>query len=120
MKKDFTPGEWKQSHRKIPNNKKGMYDTQIYTEDGETIATVSWYPRPQEKGIQDGKNVLITGTYREANAKLIACAPTLLEALEELIQVKEWKDKYGKDAQYLKAQPIAWENAKKVLEKALT
>jgi len=23
MKKDFTPGEWKQSHRKIPNNKKG-------------------------------------------------------------------------------------------------
>lgn len=120
MKKDFTPGEWKQSHRKIQNNKKGMYDTQIYTEDGETIATVSWYPRSQEKGTHEGKPVLITGTYREANAKLIACAPELLGALEELIQVKEWKDKYGKDAQYLKAQPIAWENAKKVLEKALT
>lgn len=56
----------------------------------------------------------------EANAKLIASAPDLLEALEELIQVKEWKDKYGKDAQYLKAQPIAWENAKKALEKALS
>lgn len=41
-----------------------------------------------------------------------------LDTLNELVQVKEWKEKYGKDAQYLKAQPIAWSNAEKVLKKS--
>lgn len=40
------------------------------------------------------------------------------EALEELVQVKIWKDKNGKDEHYLKTQPVAWENAIKALENA--
>ncbi len=56
----------------------------------------------------------------EYNAKLFIASKDLLEALQELIQVKEWKEKYGKDEQYLKAQPTAWSNAQKAIEKALT
>lgn len=80
MKKEFTPGEWFQSHRQIPNDPDGMYATQVYTEDGETICSLDWCPKPKQKGIHDGQPVMITGTYREANAKLIASAPDLLEA----------------------------------------
>jgi len=54
----------------------------------------------------------------KANARLICAAPDLCEALEELIQVKDWKDKNGKDEHYLKAQPVVWENARKALAKA--
>lgn len=54
----------------------------------------------------------------EANAKLIAASPALLEALQELLQVKEWKDKHGKDEHYLKAQPSAWSNAIAAIQKA--
>lgn len=41
----------------------------------------------------------------------------LKEAISELIQVKDWKDKYGKDEHYLKAMPIAWENVRKLIQK---
>ena len=40
------------------------------------------------------------------------------EALEELIQLKDWKDKNGKDEHYTKEQSIAWDNARKSIEKA--
>ena len=56
----------------------------------------------------------------KATANLMANSYELLQALHELIQVKEWKDKYGKDEHYLKAQPTAWNSAKEVLEKALS
>jgi uncharacterized protein YegP (UPF0339 family) len=72
-----TPGEWYQSHRKIPNNKEGNYATQVYTENGETIATLSWYAMPKD---ENGS----IGTYRDANAKLIAAAPNLLSVLLKL------------------------------------
>ena len=55
----------------------------------------------------------------KANAKLIAAAPKLLEALQNLVELKESKDKSGKGENYLKSQPIAWENAKKAISKAL-
>ena len=38
-------------------------------------------------------------------------------ALEELVQVKEYKDKYGKDERYEEAKKQAWKNAKRVLNK---
>lgn len=41
----------------------------------------------------------------------------LKEALSELIQVKDWKDKHGKDEHYLKAISIAWENVRKLIQK---
>lgn len=86
MKKEFTPNEWIYSHREIPNDEDGMYATQIHTEDGETIASISWYPKPKEKGIHDGKNVLIQGTYRDKNAQLISASPNMLEALMDLVR----------------------------------
>lgn len=86
METKFTPGKWLQSHREIPNDEDGMYATQVYTEDGETIATLAWYPKPKVKQIINGKEMLVTGTYREANAKLIAAAPDLLEACLSMIK----------------------------------
>jgi len=68
--KGFTPGPWSQSHRE---RRDGMYSAEVYCEAGETIASVAWYPVVLGGGV--------TGTNREANARLIASAPTLLEAL---------------------------------------
>jgi hypothetical protein len=67
-----TPGPWLQSHR--PNGT-GMYNTQVYTSDGQTICTLHWYPRPK-----DANGAI--GTYREDNARLIAASPEMLEACE--------------------------------------
>ena len=41
----------------------------------------------------------------------------LIEALHELVQLKDWKDKNGKDEHYVRSQPAAWENARKALAK---
>jgi hypothetical protein len=41
----------------------------------------------------------------------------LVGALEQLVQLKKWKDKNGKDEHYEKSQPIAWINAKEALAK---
>ena len=73
MKTKHTPGEWYQSHRKQND---GMYSTQVYDKEGETICTLEWYPVDEGNGV--------TSTAREANAKLIAAAPDLLEALKSL------------------------------------
>ena len=78
MKTNHTPGQWHQSHREIPNNEDGMYATQIYTADGETIATISWYPKPEVNGLIE--------TYRGANARLIVCAPEMLSAMIEFCE----------------------------------
>jgi hypothetical protein len=39
----------------------------------------------------------------------------LLNALYELVSLKKWKEEFGKDEWYLEKQPLAWENAEKVL-----
>lgn len=73
-----TPLPWKQSHRR---KRTGMYSTQVYCADGETIAEIDWYPRPAGNGA--------VSTYREANAAFIARACNshylLTEALREAV-----------------------------------
>ena len=39
----------------------------------------------------------------------------LRSVLSDLVQLKDWKDKYGKDEHYLNAQPGAWESARKAI-----
>ena len=39
----------------------------------------------------------------------------LTEALENLVFVKDHKEKHGKDKMYLELQPLAWEAARKAL-----
>lgn len=73
-----TPGKWIQSHRKRPDSKKGYYSTQVYTEDGETIATIHYYPKPIENNV--------IGNYRDANALLISKAPQILEMLKRMMK----------------------------------
>lgn len=76
-----TLGKWFQAHRK---SKHGEYSTEVFCENGETICTLAWYPKPKEKAAVNGKLVLTTGTYREANAKLISKAPEMFELLKEI------------------------------------
>lgn len=112
MKTKHTPGKWYQSHRQIPNDENGGYATQVYTEDGETIATLHWYPMPPQKEIHNGKEVSVTGTYRSANARLIAAAPELLEALIEIDRL------YGDRSDYIGEYKKAWEKTKAAIKKA--
>lgn len=55
----------------------------------------------------------------KATANLMASAKVLFDALNELIQVKEYKDNNGKDEHYLNAKDIAWDNAKKAIKNAI-
>ena len=56
----------------------------------------------------------------EKLTKLFVSSHKLLDALQQLLIVKEYKDKNGKDEIYLKSQPIAWELAKKAVFEALS
>ena len=49
------------------------------------------------------------------NAKLIAAAPALHEALSALVELKKHKIVNGKDDKYLNEQPKAWARAKEIL-----
>ena len=40
----------------------------------------------------------------------------LIEILTRLVDLKEYKDKYGKDEHYLQEQPLLWEKAKTLLK----
>jgi hypothetical protein len=67
-----TPGPWFQEHRKKAN---GMYATEVFDKEGQTIATLAWHSK---------KIGNVTITDREANARLIAAAPDLLDALQKI------------------------------------
>lgn len=82
-----TPGPWFQSHRKSVY---GWYQTEVYTADGEVVATVAWYPRTL--------NDKSTTTDREANARLIAAAPELLEACQTIAEWLRREDEGFPDA----------------------
>lgn len=71
MNAQHTPGPWQAKHRA---GKDGMFRTEIFSSEFGGIATCNWTPKNCGNGV--------TGTYREANARLIAAAPDLLEALK--------------------------------------
>jgi len=105
-----TKGKWHMMKKGF-DRKQNQNLIQIYAtnEDLEMICQV-W---------NDGLLHARTQNY-DANAKLICSSPELLEALYELISLKKYKDEFGKDEWYLEKQPLAWINAQKVLEEALT
>jgi hypothetical protein len=74
MNEQFTPGKWSFAHRKTAD---GMFSTEVFCEAGKTVATLAWYPKPTVNGV--------TGTYREGNARLIAAAPEMLDALRRAV-----------------------------------
>ena len=69
-----TPGPWLHAHREGTD---GSYRTEVFSEQFGGIATCDWTPEQLGNGV--------TGTYREANARLIAAAPKLLSSLTALL-----------------------------------
>ena len=83
----YTPGPWNFAHRRRYD---GMYDTEIFDSEGNTVATAAWYALPKT---HEG----MTSTNRMENARLIAAAPDLLEALKSFAGVENfagWHPKY--------------------------
>lgn len=77
MSTPYTPGPWKTEYRKGAD---AMYRAEIFSEQHGGIATCAWTPKHCGNGV--------TETYREANARLIAAAPELLEALIAITTVR--------------------------------
>ena len=76
-----TPGPWGVSHAGATTNK-GVHTDGFFigTEDGQMVCDL--YFKTQDGGLQQFVNA-------EANARLIAAAPDLLEALEDALVVLE-------------------------------
>ena len=72
MKSKHTKGPWFHSYRERPN---GTYAEEVYDDKGETIAICAWY------------SVHLDNEANEANAQLIAAAPDMAEALQEMMGV---------------------------------
>jgi hypothetical protein len=98
MSAAHTPGPWSSKHRQGAD---GMYRTEVFSDLHGGIATCDWTP----KHCGDG----VTGTYREANARLIAVAPELLDALQAMTEIAEWTIRFspipeGADGPIIKAR----------------
>ena len=99
-----TPGPWE--------NEGGDNSSIDMILPNDTVISHSRYSRFTDLFVMEREEM-------EANMNLIAAAPDLLEALQNLVQLKEWKDRNGKDEHYKKAQPIAWDAARAAISKAL-
>ena len=77
MTVQHTPGPWFHAHRK---GNDAMFRTEVFSEQHGGIATCDWTPKHCGNGV--------TATYREANARLIAAAPDLLEALCAMVSAQ--------------------------------
>jgi hypothetical protein len=102
-----TKGKWEMSHQPILSN--GLY---IQTVDKSHKNT---FIGEVGGGLQSPQEI-------EANAKLIASAPDLLEALQDLTNSDLFSNIVHINARAggKKQLVIAWEKAQKALEKALT
>jgi hypothetical protein len=111
MTPKFTKGEWQLPHFVTRKSEKDCACGFVLNESIETsVCTINCN--------QDKEEPQIPLEQVKANAFLICASKDIYFALEHLIQLKDWKDKHGKDEHYLKAQPIAWDNARKALKKA--
>lgn len=89
METNHTQGNWH------------AHDGQIYPEQtGATVALIPYFDKDNEQ--------------HQANSKLIAAAPDMLEAL---IKCRQWFDNHGKD--YEIGLPNCFINAKGAIDKAL-
>ena len=84
LREAATPGPWDTEYREREN---GMYGQDVFTsENGETIATIAWYPKPLGNGV--------TSTYRADNAAYIVAAcnavPELVQRIRELEAQCDW------------------------------
>ena len=75
----YTPGPWLHAHREGAD---GMFRTEVFSSEYGGIAICDWTPKHIGNGV--------TATYRVANARLIAAAPDLLEALQALSALPEY------------------------------
>lgn len=87
------------------------------------IESVFGVPRDRGKTLAGALSVLNARLSKEAVANnatvqsLTAEVSRLRAALSNLVYVKDWKDKYGKDETYRVLQPASWEAARKALLK---
>lgn len=103
----------------VNNTSPKITDTEIIQRAREISKDVLYSPVTNGKAnssIEHGATLILTFAANQTSQtnELLKEAG---EALHELIQVKDWKDEYGKDEQYQKAMPIAWQNAREVLSK---
>ena len=92
----FTKGSWHQSHRKGSD---GMYNTEVYDQEGNTICQLAWYAIKEPNGV--------TSTNREHNANLIKASPKMYSALQSIL-----------DSPYTELQEEDFEMIEKVLAEA--
>lgn len=72
--------------------------------------------------LEDGKPPVSFNLKQEDTERFMAFLAEVngqVKALHFLVEVKEHKDKYGKDEWYNDAQPMAWEQARKALGKKI-
>lgn len=78
------------------------------------------YTQNEDNHIEHICHVVVNATKRKetkANIKTIRYSAEMLEVLSELVMLKEYKDKNGKDMHYVVEQPKAWKKAKELLIK---
>jgi hypothetical protein len=110
-----TPEPWKWQHREIPNNEDGMWATQIFTEDGETIATLAWYPKPKEWSKEH--QAFVKGTYRAENAmRIVECVNACKTLCDPINQIPKLQSANAELLEALKAAA----NSKELTEKEIT
>ena len=70
------------------------YDTQVYDEKGETIATIHCHKKEPKTIMIEGSPHTEIGTYRLKNAQLIAAAPDMIDVLLELQESASYWGEY--------------------------
>lgn len=80
----------------------------------EDIVDLDEYPFTYDAN-SGNRSIYTAGATAQA-LKSLEREKKLVEALEELVKLKRYKDKVGKDFHYNERQPIAWEKAETALK----